>query len=448
MTLVRRGCAAFAAATFLLVLACDGGAADSPPDALALPDVAADARPDTASAPDVPAVPDVPSDAPAAPDAVPAGPPDAGPDGPPDSAPDVPPPPPPPPFLEKGLIVPEDSIPCTDLATGETRSQCNHHGSMVSVRRDGTVFAVWYHGIAEKSKDSAVLWSRRAPGGAWTAPAVLFDEPGRAEGNPVLWIDDEEEDALVLFFVTILGESWNDAEVRLIRSGDGGASWGDVVVLREEWGWMTRNHPLRLSTGELLLPCYDERIFVPTYLVSSDGFRAHWEELTLTPDVLIQSFNRLQPSVIERRDGTLFTLLRNAVPNPPTRAWQMTSPDFGRTWSAPERSAIPNDGVSMEQTKLRDGRVVAVFNNTTQGRFPLSAALSDDEGRTWSAVADLNAECPSGGCSYGYASVAEDPTDGSLWVTYTHDRRTIGWVHVSPAWIEQKGDAFATDAAE
>jgi predicted neuraminidase len=58
-------------------------------------------------------------------------------------------------------------------------------------------------------------------------------------------------------------------------------------------------------------------------------------------------------------------------------------------------------------------------------------------------VADVRDDCPSpGACSYGYPSIAQDPTDDTLWISYTHNRQTIGWVHVSERWILEKGDAF------
>jgi predicted neuraminidase len=95
----------------------------------------------------------------------------------------------------------------------------------------------------------------------------------------------------------------------------------------------------------------------------------------------------------------------------------------------------------MDMTRLASGAVMAVFDNSPNSRVPLAVALSDDDGRTWSAVANVVTVCGDGECSY--PSLAADPTDGSAWITYTHARQTIGWVHVSEAWVRQKGDVFA-----
>jgi len=31
--------------------------------------------------------------------------------------------------------------------------------------------------------------------------------------------------------------------------------------------------------------------------------------------------------------------------------------------------------------------------------------------------------------------MGQDPTDHSVWITYTDERRTIGWVHLNEPWI-------------
>ena len=232
--------------------------------------------------------------------------------------PDVPPAPP---LFERGQVIPPNSLPCLEADGTETLS-CNHLGSVVSVEADGTVLLVWYHGKHEKSKDSRIVWSRRPPGGVFGPVEVLFDAPDLAEGNPAIWV--HEDGTLYLFFVTVLGESWNDAEIRLIRSED---------------------------RGEI------------DYSADPQGFMDHMSQI----------------------------------------------------------------------------------QNSLTHRYPTAVALSDDEGLTWSAVANIDPPCPEGEqCSHGYNSIAQDPTDQSLWISYTDGRGTIGWVYTNEAWITGQGDAFVT----
>ncbi|NOZ86054.1 MAG: hypothetical protein GXP49_07290 [Deltaproteobacteria bacterium] len=351
---------------------------------------------------------------------------------------------PPKPFFEKGLVAPEQSIPCYYDDTGKQADSCNHHGSSVAIEKDGTVLVAWYTGVSEKSRDSSIVWARKPPGETeFEKPEVLFDEPHLAEGNPVIWV--REDGDLFLFFVTIFGESWNDARVRMIRSKDRGETWSKVVDLREEWRWMTRNHPLRMSSGELLLPCYNEREYIPAFLVSSNDFEKDWKEITMDMNNLIPFLQQIQPTVIRKKDGSLLALNRNetSLGGDNRRATMMSSLDNGRTWSDPELSEVPNSGVGIEMITLEDGNVVLAFDNSPNRRFPVAAALSEDEGRTWSHVAVLNDECPEGKrCGYGYTSIAQNPRDKSLWVSYTYNRDTIGWIHFNEEWLKQQDDGF------
>lgn len=400
--------------TGLGLLACGSAGAGSDTAPAEIDEIAdtagADAPSETA---DVPPLPDVPPDAPPA-----------------DTAQEVLTDP----LLEHGLIVDLDAIPCLDWDTQTPEADCNHHGSSVIVQPDGTVLATWYHGKGEKSKDSRLLWAKKPKGGPWQPWAVLFDDPGRAEGNPTIW-RSERTGELVVFFVTLHGDSWDDGILRAIRSADDGATWSAPVTLREELAWMTRNKPIRLASGELLLPTYDEALYCPSFLISADDFVADWIEIPFEGVELVKHPHQIQPTVIQRADGTIFAMLRNTNPVVPQVAWEMTSVDDARSWTKATASVIPNSSASLEMIQARRGVVALTFNNSVTGRCPLAVALSDDEGRTWSAVANVLDDCLASGGSYGYPSIAEDPTDGSFWVTYTHDRRTIGWVHVTEAWI-------------
>jgi predicted neuraminidase len=212
---------------------------------------------------------------------------------------------------------------------------------------------------------------------------------------------------------------------------------------------MVRNHPLRLSTGELLLPCYSESLYTPTFMFSADDFDSQWEECGNDDDpaYLIDHLAQIQPSVIERADGSLLALMRNTASYGNKRAMQMTSLDWGRTWTRGEESVLPNDGASIEMIQLADGRLALAFNNTSSGRYPLSLALSEDEGLTWPIVGDCDGPCEEGGCSHGYPSIAQDPTDQSIWVTFTDERATIGWVHTNEQWVMAQHDTLAPPPA-
>jgi hypothetical protein len=67
------------------------------------------------------------------------------------------------PLYEKGLVLPYDSLPRVPVG-GVPQAACNHHGASVETLADGTVAVAGFHGGAEKSLDSRIVWSKFAPG--------------------------------------------------------------------------------------------------------------------------------------------------------------------------------------------------------------------------------------------------------------------------------------------
>jgi predicted neuraminidase len=337
------------------------------------------------------------------------------------------------PLFERGLILPRDSLECTPLDTGIPQLNCNHHASTIAELPDGTIAAVWYHGVAEKSPDSRLVWSTLGSGEtAWSTPEVLYDDPERSDGNAALWV--HEDGRLFVFFATLFGEGWNDAKLRLITSGNGGATWAAPVFLREQTCWNLRHRPARLANGELLLPLYNECLAYPVFMRSADDGATWAEEAHPDPTFYLQHAGQIQPALIVLDNGDVAAITRDGLPT--HRIKRMVSNDHGHTWSPSVSLALPNSGTGIDQARLAGGDTVVVFNNDPLLRFPLSAALSHDDGQTFAAIADLNDECDLPACDYSYPSVLQH-SDGTIWVSYSVDRQTIGWVHFNRAWLAQ-----------
>lgn len=343
-------------------------------------------------------------------------------------------------FMEKGLIMPRNSFPCTPADTGIVQTHCNHHASALSELPDGTMVAVWYTGVEEKSVDSKLAWSTRAPKAtAWTAPAVLYDDPAHSEGNPTFFVDDAG--VYYVFHATIIGAGWDSAEIRLLKSRDQGATWDPIVALvPPDKHFNVRHRPLAMENGEWLLPLYNESLGMPVFLRSKDRF-ATWSIDASLPNsgtFLINHTGQIQPALIPQGGSHIVALTRDGLTT--HRIKRMLSEDYGKNWSVSLPTELPNAGTSIDQVKLLDGRVVVVFNNHPTQRFPLNVALSEDDGATFVAMRTLhddNQDCDTpGGCSYHYPSIFQNKHDGTIWVSYTHNRETIGWVHFNEAWLK------------
>ena len=81
-------------------------------------------------------------------------------------------------------------------------------------------------------------------------------------------------------------------------------------------------------------------------------------------------------------------------------------------------------------TKLPNGHLVLVFNDSETERTPLCVARSIDEGRTWEEP--LKLEANPGEYSYPCAIVAKS---GAIHLTYTYRRYSIKHVEFDEDWM-------------
>jgi predicted neuraminidase len=103
------------------------------------------------------------------------------------------------------------------------------------------------------------------------------------------------------------------------------------------------------------------------------------------------------------------------------------SEDNGRTWTALALTSLPNPSAGTDALTLRDGRHLIVYNHTAQGRSPLNVAVSRD-GKTWEAALVLEHE-PG---EYSYPAVIQS-ADRRIHITYTWKRQRIKHVEIDPA---------------
>ena len=207
------------------------------------------------------------------------------------------------------------------------------HASTITELPNGDLLAAWYAGSREGEKDVAIFVSRRFYGSeGWIEPEMVVNTPDCSEGNPVLFADTNDQ--IWLFYVTMYGSRWTQCKMYYKQSSTMGYSWDESVVLREELGWMTRSIPLYLSNGEILLPVYDERNWHSIVMISGNGGET-WN----TYGDVSSPKGVIQPTVVERTDGSLLMLMRSRD----GEIWRSTSTDLGRTLGSgtADRSAEP-----------------------------------------------------------------------------------------------------------
>lgn len=347
----------------------------------------------------------------------------------------------------------------------------HNHASCIVEAPNGDLIVCWFHGSGERTADDVRIEGARKPKGqrAWSQRFVMADSPDYPDTNCAMFVDPQGR--LWLLYPTILANRWETALMKYRISSDytrsGPPKWdvSEVLhftpgpefqsmalqyiekaqaqiqaqnlpakerseledyfrILRERatdklsqrLGWMTRSHPIVIAGGRLIVPLYSDGFDGSIMAITDDGGKT-WRAST----PLFGGAN-IQPSVVQRRDGSLYTLMRDNGP-PPHRLHQSESRDRGQTWSPVTDSAIPNPGSGSEIISLRNGHWVFIGNDTEKERHQLAVMISADEGRTWPWKRYLERDEPGPEAGrYHYPSIIEGQ-DGMLHATYSYHLR-------------------------
>jgi predicted neuraminidase len=362
----------------------------------------------------------------------------------------------------------------------------HNHGSCIVELPNGDLLVCWYNGSGERTADDVKVEGMRKRKGTtkWSERFLMADTIGFPDCNPCMFVDPQGR--LWLMWVAIIANQWHTALLRYHISdnprGTGAPRWthSDILILKpgEEFaemvakqcdedekridqilpperrqeglaylaerrknaadkyfrrmGWMTRVHPFVLNNKRIIVPLYSDGFDFSIMAISDDGGRTWQASRPLI------SFGGVQPSLVQKRDGTLVAYMRDNGP-PPQRVMRSESRDGGMSWSPVVDDDIPNPGSGLEVIRLQSGRWAMVCNDTEQGRHRLAVLLSDDEGRTWKWKRYLENDPPGAG-SYSYPSIIQ-AKDGTLHVTYSWSQpgkgSCIKYAHFNEQWVLQ-----------
>lgn len=372
----------------------------------------------------------------------------------------------------------------------------HNHASCIVECPNGDLLVCWFNGSGERQADDVKVEGARMRRGShqWSARFTMADTPGYPDTNCTMFIDPQGR--LWLLWPTILANEWHTAlmkykistryqtdspplwdiqEVMHITPGQEFVETVNKTMDRLEnsaalsaehpketlkayvsrmrqsandklyrrLGWMTRAHPFVLDNRRLIVPLYSDG-FSFSLMAISDDWGKTWK--TSTPLV---GLGNIQPSIVRRKDGSLYTLMRDNGPAP-KRLHQSDSHDNGDTWSPVTDSELPNPGSGAEIISLRNGHWVLIYNDTTTGRNSLAVSISEDEGRTWKWKRHLEFDPPGPEAgSYHYPSIIQS-RDGSLHASYSYHlnrrdlakdaegqpaRKTIKHAHFNEEWV-------------
>lgn len=360
-----------------------------------------------------------------------------------------------------------------------------NHASNIMPLHNGDLLCAWFAGTQEGIADISIYMSRLKLGESeWSAPVQLSDDVCRSEQNPVLF--PAPDGTVWLIWTAQLAGNQETAIVRCRTSTDYGKTWSPVHVLFDCPGTFVRQPMVVLENGEWLLPVFYCKTAAGRKWTGDEDYSAvkisadqgiTWEEYPVSGSIGCVHMNVEQLS-----DGTLLALYRSRWAD---SIYMSRSGDNGRTWTEPAPAGLPNNNSSIQFTKLINGHLALVFNNRNgQGcrerrlslyddiessdeqqpvmtqtppageklafwgvpRAPLTIAISDNKGKTWSYMRDL--EIGDGYCmtnnskeklnrEYSYPSIKQT-ADGNIHITYTYFRQKIKYVCIAEEWVSEQ----------
>jgi hypothetical protein len=132
----------------------------------------------------------------------------------------------------------------------------------------------------------------------------------------------------------------------------------------------------------------------------------------------------IQPALWESSPGHVHAIMRT----PAGSIWRTDSSDYGKTWGDVYDTGLPNNNSGFDLVRLDSGRLVLVLNPIPENwgpRTPLTLMISDDNGITWKAIANLDDKGAFlGDEEFSYPTVVKTSDNGVI-ISYTWERDDV-----------------------
>ncbi len=297
------------------------------------------------------------------------------------------------------------------------------HASTIVELRNGDFLVAWFGGTAEGSPD-VVIWASRRTRDGWSAPFQLAREPNTPTWNPVLFHSNDGR--LWLYYKFGAGPStWHAAR---IFSTDEGKTWSQPTRLPDGILGPIKDKPLVLDDGTIVSGSSVETLQTwQARIERSIDNGITWNRfgpISVLPQlssVPSTPYGIIQPTIVPLDNQSHLRLYARSTSNIGFIC-TADSNDAGVTWTAAHPTNIPNPNSGIDAVRLRDGRIILVYNNTRIGRSPLNLAVSSD-GEHFKMFATLESE-PG---EFSYPAIVQG-SDGNLHITYTWNRTRIKYV--------------------
>ncbi len=276
-------------------------------------------------------------------------------------------------------------------------NQRNSEADMLQLR-DGRLMLAWidFHGAAGSDWANASISAKysKNQGRTWGDKTTLQENIGQ--------MNVMEPDLLRLrsgkvLFLFCRKNSEADCRPMVRVSADDAKSFSAPrempVTPSPSYTGFNHDRAIQLKSGRILMPVF----YTPDYRIQkhilarvyySDDEGAEWKPSTTIVDIPESKAGAQEPGVVELKDGRVLMWMRNSM----GYIYKSYSKDRGDNWSKPESMNVQSP-VSPQSIKRhpKTGDLILVWNNSPDKRFPLTSAVSSDEGETWTHIRDLDA---------------------------------------------------------
>ncbi|MCP4639404.1 MAG: exo-alpha-sialidase [bacterium] len=252
-------------------------------------------------------------------------------------------------------------------------------------RDDGTLLLAWtefYEGSGADhgpARISGLL--SKDNGETWTDKFTLVENDGGCNVMEVNFIELKNGDVALLYCQK--NSESTDCRIMMRTSSDEGATWGEAKQLSPagKYTGLTNGRCIRLKSGRILLESWEDG---DAYCCISDDEGATWHDGGRIKPADGPCY---EPSCIELKDGRVMMLMRTGLGS----QFKSLSSDGGETWTEAVPTPLTGTAAPVSISRVpTTGDLLAIWNmNITStganntNRTPLTAAISKDEGETW-----------------------------------------------------------------